>query len=62
MVVSSVCLHPRCVAAGGVERLRLGDAAGGALDLGVTLFDTAEVYGPWTNEALVTDTLSKAST
>ena len=34
----------------------------GAHDLGVTLFDTAEVYGPWTNEALVTDTLSKAST
>jgi len=25
----------------------------GAHDLGVTLFDTAEVYGPWTNEALV---------
>ena len=24
-----------------------------ALDLGVTLFDTAEVYGPFTNETLV---------
>src|ERR1700753_3439028 len=24
-----------------------------ALDLGVTLFDTAEVYGPYTNEELV---------
>ena len=27
----------------------------GAHDLGVTLFDTAEIYGPWTNEALVGD-------
>lgn len=25
----------------------------GAHDLGITLFDTAEAYGPWTNEALV---------
>lgn len=25
----------------------------GAFDLGVTLFDTAEAYGPWTNEVLV---------
>ena len=24
-----------------------------AIDLGVTLFDTAEVYGPYTNEKLV---------
>jgi aryl-alcohol dehydrogenase-like predicted oxidoreductase len=26
---------------------------GRALDLGVTFFDTAEMYGPWTNEMLV---------
>ena len=25
----------------------------GAFDLGVTHFDTAEAYGPWTNEVLV---------
>jgi aryl-alcohol dehydrogenase-like predicted oxidoreductase len=30
----------------------------GAHDLGVTLFDTAEVYGPWTNEALVGEALA----
>src|SRR5258705_7845547 len=30
----------------------------GAHDLGVTLFDTAEVYGPWTNEALVGESLA----
>src|SRR5579871_934124 len=24
-----------------------------AIDLGCTFFDTAEVYGPWTNEALI---------
>src|ERR1700731_2828222 len=29
----------------------------GAHDLGVTLFDTAEAYGPWTNEALVGEAL-----
>src|SRR5258705_154394 len=29
----------------------------GAHDLGVTLFDTAEVHGPWTNEALVGEAL-----
>jgi aryl-alcohol dehydrogenase-like predicted oxidoreductase len=29
-----------------------------AHDLGVTLFDTAEVYGPWTNEALVGEALA----
>src|SRR5258708_18031804 len=29
-----------------------------AADLGVTLFDTAEVYGPFTNEALVGKALS----
>jgi aryl-alcohol dehydrogenase-like predicted oxidoreductase len=30
----------------------------GAHDLGVTLFDTAEIYGPWTNEALVGEALA----
>ena len=30
----------------------------GAYDLGVTFFDTAEVYGPWTNEALVGEALA----
>jgi aryl-alcohol dehydrogenase-like predicted oxidoreductase len=30
----------------------------GAHNLGVTLFDTAEVYGPWTNEALVGEALA----
>jgi len=30
----------------------------GARDLGITLFDTAEVYGPWTNEALVGEALA----
>ena len=30
----------------------------GAHDLGITLFDTAEVYGPWTNEALVGEALA----
>ena len=29
----------------------------GAHDLGVTFFDTAEVYGPWTNEELVGEAL-----
>ena len=29
-----------------------------AVDLGVTFFDTAEVYGPWTNEELVGEALS----
>src|SRR5580700_11292066 len=28
-----------------------------AVDLGVTFFDTAEVYGPWVNEELVGDAL-----
>lgn len=30
----------------------------GAHDLGVTLFDTAEAYGPWTNEELVGEALA----
>ncbi|PHY17578.1 aldo/keto reductase [Caulobacter sp. BP25] len=30
----------------------------GAHDLGVTLFDTAEAYGPWTNEELVGEALT----
>src|SRR5436189_4767289 len=29
-----------------------------AVDLGVTFFDTAEVYGPFTNEELVGDALA----
>lgn len=29
----------------------------GAHDLGVSLFDTAEAYGPWTNEELVGEAL-----
>ncbi len=30
----------------------------GAHDLGITLFDTAEAYGPWTNEELVGEALA----
>src|SRR6185369_936497 len=30
----------------------------GAVDLGVTFFDTAEVYGPFTNEELVGEALA----
>ena len=30
----------------------------GAFDLGVTFFDTAEAYGPWTNEVLVGEALA----
>jgi aryl-alcohol dehydrogenase-like predicted oxidoreductase len=30
----------------------------GAHDLGVTLFDTAEIYGPWTNESLLGEALA----
>jgi aryl-alcohol dehydrogenase-like predicted oxidoreductase len=30
----------------------------GAHDLGITLFDTAEIYGPWTNEALLGEALA----
>src|ERR1041385_3729946 len=30
----------------------------GAVDLGVTFFDTAEVYGPFTNEELLGEALS----
>ena len=30
----------------------------GAHELGVTFFDTAEVYGPWTNEELVGEALA----
>jgi aryl-alcohol dehydrogenase-like predicted oxidoreductase len=30
----------------------------GAYDLGVTFFDTAEAYGPWTNEVLVGEALA----
>jgi len=34
----------------------------GAYDLGVTLFDTAEIYGPWTNEASVGEAPSPSGT
>ena len=34
------------------------DLIRGAVDCGVTLFDTAEVYGPFTNEALVGEALA----
>ena len=30
-----------------------------AVDLGVTFFDTAEVYGPWTNEELLGESLAR---
>ena len=32
-------------------------SSGTAVDRGVTLFDTAEAYGPWTNEDLVGEAL-----
>src|SRR5271166_5524899 len=32
-----------------------------AVDSGVTLFDTAEAYGPWTNESLVGEALEPVS-
>jgi aryl-alcohol dehydrogenase-like predicted oxidoreductase len=52
----------------GCMRMSFGDAPIGtrqeminvihkAVDLGVTFFDTAEVYGPWTNEELVGEAL-----
>ncbi|NSW52247.1 MAG: aldo/keto reductase [Anaerolineae bacterium] len=52
----------------GCMRMSFGDAPIGtrqdmidvihkAVDLGVTFFDTAEVYGPWTNEDLVGEAL-----
>jgi aryl-alcohol dehydrogenase-like predicted oxidoreductase len=52
----------------GCMRMSYGDAPIGtqaemikvihrAVDLGVTFFDTAEVYGPWTNEELVGEAL-----
>jgi aryl-alcohol dehydrogenase-like predicted oxidoreductase len=52
----------------GCMRMSCGDAPIGtrqdminvihkAVDLGVTFFDTAEVYGPWTNEELVGEAL-----
>jgi aryl-alcohol dehydrogenase-like predicted oxidoreductase len=31
-----------------------------AIDLGVTFFDTAEVYGPYTNEELVGEAIRRA--
>ena len=49
----------RCSAGGGLVR-RSGMVAliRAAVQRGVTLFDTAEVYGPFTNEELVGEALS----
>ena len=33
-----------------------------AVDLGVTFFDTAEAYGPYTNEEIVGEALSRCAT
>ena len=33
-----------------------------AFDFGVTFFDTAEAYGPYTNEAIVGDARSRCAT
>ncbi len=41
------------------NRRGLGALLRGAVDLGVTFFDTAEVYGPYTNENLVGNALSR---
>src|SRR6266550_479070 len=40
-----------------VPRPEAIDLIGAAFDRGVTLFDTAEVYGPWTNERVVGEAL-----
>jgi aryl-alcohol dehydrogenase-like predicted oxidoreductase len=40
-----------------VEKQAGIDLIRAAVDLGVTFFDTAEVYGPWTNEELVGEAL-----
>jgi aryl-alcohol dehydrogenase-like predicted oxidoreductase len=37
----------------GNSTLEMADLLHAALDLGITFFDTAEVYGPFTNEELV---------
>jgi len=39
------------------DRQQMISLLGAAVDLGVTLFDTAEVYGPFTNEELVGEAL-----
>ena len=41
-----------------VDRKDMIALARGALDLGVTFFDTAEAYGPYTNEPLVGEALA----
>jgi aryl-alcohol dehydrogenase-like predicted oxidoreductase len=33
-----------------------------ALDLGITFLDTAEIYGPFTNEELVGEALARSAT
>lgn len=40
------------------DRQRMMDALRGAVDTGVTFFDTAEVYGPYMNEELVDEALA----
>jgi aryl-alcohol dehydrogenase-like predicted oxidoreductase len=35
------------------DKKEMADLLHAALDLGITFFDTAEVYGPFTNEELV---------
>jgi aryl-alcohol dehydrogenase-like predicted oxidoreductase len=40
-----------------VEKQQGIDLIRAAVDLGVTFFDTAEIYGPWTNEELVGEAL-----
>ena len=40
------------------DRKQAADLIRAAVDLGVTLFDTAEVYGPYVNEELVGETLA----
>ncbi|HEY3799768.1 MAG TPA: aldo/keto reductase [Caulobacteraceae bacterium] len=48
--------HHRGVVLGSAEAIKLVRAA---VDLGVTFFDTAEVYGPFTNEELVGEALAQ---
>lgn len=40
------------------DRLAMIAVVGAAVERGVTFFDTAEVYGPWTNEELVGEALA----
>ena len=48
------------VALGGLDLAATETVVGRALDLGVTFFDTAEMYGPYTNEELLGQTLAEA--